>query len=111
MITVMRRLMFVERWQQRPLGGAFAVAVFVQLVLGRPASGMAAEVLKQSLIEIASPRSFQLGAHIAIANALGFFKAEGLDPTIHGTQSRADNIGSQGCSVHRLGARHSPAAA
>ena len=52
----------------------------------------AAENIEQPKIEIAAVRDPQLGAQVAIAEAFGYFKDEGLDATVHWNQSGADVI-------------------
>jgi len=47
---------------------------------------------EQPRIELAAVRDTQLGAQVAIAEALGLFKPEGLEVSIHWTQSGADII-------------------
>lgn len=52
----------------------------------------AADAIEQPKLEMAAVRDTQLGAQAAIADALGLFKKEGLDMTIHWTTSGADII-------------------
>lgn len=60
--------------------------------LPRAAAATAAEMPEEPKIEIAAVRDPQLGAQVAIAEEFGYFKDEGLDATVHWTQSAADVI-------------------
>jgi ABC-type nitrate/sulfonate/bicarbonate transport system substrate-binding protein len=48
--------------------------------------------VEQKSFELIGVRDPQLGAQLAIADQLGLFKAEGIEPTIRWTQSAADTL-------------------
>lgn len=73
-------------------GWAIGFLVAATWPLGLVSPAPAAEALEQTKIEMVSTRDPQLGAHIAISDALGLFKEQGLDVTVHWTQSGADII-------------------
>lgn len=74
--------------RRRMLGATAALAVPALL----PQGAKAAPPIEQPRIELASVRDTQLGAQVAVADALGLFKQQGLDVTVHWTQSGADII-------------------
>jgi ABC-type nitrate/sulfonate/bicarbonate transport system substrate-binding protein len=80
-----KRFSFPSAW----LTIGLVLAAAWHLVLPAPAT---AQPLEQTKIEIVSTRDPQLGAHIAISVELGLFKEQGLDVTVHWTQSGADII-------------------
>jgi ABC-type nitrate/sulfonate/bicarbonate transport system substrate-binding protein len=67
----------------------FAAAL---LVLAGTPFARAAEPVEQKDVDITVVRDPQLGGQMAIANYYGYFKDEGLNVTIHWTQSGADII-------------------
>ena len=66
------------------------VALFA--VLGGIASARAAETIEQKDVDLSAVRDPQIGAQVAIADFYGYFKDEGLNVTLHWTQSGADII-------------------
>jgi NitT/TauT family transport system substrate-binding protein len=68
-----------------------AAAMLVALTLTAP-TVRAADPLEQKDVDITVVRDPQLGAQMAIANHYDYFKDEGLNVTIHWTQSGADII-------------------
>lgn len=72
------------------LGGGLGLACLPRLATMNHAK--AAEPIEQREVEIAAVRDPQLGAQVAIAEAFGYFKDEGLDATVHWNQSGADVI-------------------
>ncbi len=64
------------------------------LAAGRvvPAARAADAAPEQARIELAAVRDTQLGAQVAVADALGLFGPQGLEVTVHWTQSGADII-------------------
>ena len=67
----------------------------LKLLLGGAASAcvgraFAADSLEQTAIQIGGVRDPQLGAQLAIAEKTGLFKAQGLDVTVHWTESATD---------------------
>lgn len=88
-MTVRRTL-----WERTGVGRVLA-AVLAATALGMSLGssvGMAAEAIEQRKVQLAAVRDTQLGAQVAIADALGFFKDEGLDMTVQWTTSGADII-------------------
>src|SRR5437868_5935326 len=75
-----------ERWRD------FAVVAVLACGALAPAPGRAADAIEQPVLELAAVRDPQLGAHVAIADALGYFKDEGLTLTVRWTQAGADII-------------------
>src|SRR5260370_16040108 len=71
-------------------GSSLDLALLPNLL--RATAAKAAEVLEEPKIEIAAVRDPQLGAQVAIAEAFGYLKDEGLDATVHWNQSGADVI-------------------
>ena len=71
-------------------GSSLGLAVLPKLL--RVIAAKAAEGLEEPKIEIAAVRDPQLGAQVAIAEEFGYFKDEGLDATVHWSQSGADVI-------------------
>jgi ABC-type nitrate/sulfonate/bicarbonate transport system substrate-binding protein len=71
-------------------GSSLGVALLPKLL--RATAAKAAEALEEPKVEIAAVRDPQLGAQVAIAEELGYFKDEGLDATVHWNQSGADVI-------------------
>ena len=69
---------------------AMAITLLV-LAAGMP-SARAADPIEQKDVDITVVRDPQLGGQMAIANHYGYFKDEGLNVTIHWTQSGADII-------------------
>ena len=86
----MTRSRTISRRRSMQLVGGGLGLVFLPLP-GAPTAN-AAGGLEQPQIEIAAVRDPQLGAQVAIAEALGYFKDEGLDATVHWNQSGADVI-------------------
>lgn len=74
----------------RPLVLAFAAICTAGALFGIQAR--AADAIEQKDIEIAAVRDPQLGAQVAIADAYGYFKDEGLNVTVRWNQSGADII-------------------
>ena len=66
-------------------------AALLALLAAAPAV-RAADAIEQKDVDITVVRDPQLGAQMAIANHYGYFKDEGLNVTIHWTQSGADVI-------------------
>ena len=71
---------------------AAAVAIPAAAAATMPAARAAEATPEQAAIELAAVRDTQLGAQVAVADALGLFKPQGLDVTVHWTQSGADII-------------------
>ena len=69
-----------------------AVAVLALGGVTSQARGAAGAAIEQPTLEIAAVRDPQLGAQVAIADALGYFKDEGLNVTVRWTQSGGDII-------------------
>jgi ABC-type nitrate/sulfonate/bicarbonate transport system substrate-binding protein len=67
------------------------VTALLVLAMSMP-SAQAADAVEQKDVDITVVRDPQLGAQMAIANHYGYFKDEGLNVTIHWTQSGADII-------------------
>ena len=72
-----------------PIGRRAMLGAAAGLLL--PAAGPAMPI-EQPRIELASVRDTQLGTQVAVADAFGLFKQQGLDVTVHWTQSGADII-------------------
>ncbi|MGI4941968.1 MAG: ABC transporter substrate-binding protein [Janthinobacterium lividum] len=70
------------------LGMASALAAGGVVPAGRAADAAP----EQAAIELAAVRDTQLGAQVAVADALSLFKPQGLEVTVHWTQSGADII-------------------
>ena len=78
--------MLTSRRTALTMASALAVSGIV------PATRAADAPPEQAAIEMAAVRDTQLGAQVAVADALGLFKPQGLDVTVHWTQSGADII-------------------
>ncbi len=63
----------------------------------------AADAIEQRDIEIAAVHDPQVGVQMAVADAKGLFKAEGLNVTLHWTQSGADMLTFLGSGSQYLG--------
>lgn len=84
-----------RRWQLlwgRSLRGIIAVVLTAIAAVAPAGVAAAAAGIEQPKIEIAAVRDPQLGAQVAIADAYGYFKDEGLEVTVRWTQSGADII-------------------
>lgn len=69
------------------------------VLLAAPWVARAAGKLESTTIEIAGVRDPQLGAQLAIADAYGYFKDEGLDANLHWNQSAADTLTTMASGV------------
>lgn len=70
---------------------AYAASLAALLMLASPNPlALAADPIEQPAFEIAAVRDPQLGSQIAIADAYGYFKDEGLTVTVRWNQSAAD---------------------
>jgi ABC-type nitrate/sulfonate/bicarbonate transport system substrate-binding protein len=68
------------------------LAAALLVVAAATPAAHAADAIEQKDVDITVVRDPQLGAQMAIANYYGYFKDEGLNVTIHWTQSGADII-------------------
>jgi NitT/TauT family transport system substrate-binding protein len=78
-----RKRMFWQTW--------IMIGAVIVLLSGNTCA-RAADAIEQKDVDITVVRDPQLGAQMAIANHYGYFKDEGLNVTIHWTQSGADVI-------------------
>lgn len=88
---MMNKMKFWDRTRSRRWFAAVLAAASLGSYLSS-SDGRAADGIEQPKVEMAAVRDTQLGAQVAIADALGFFKDEGLDMTVHWTTSGADII-------------------
>ncbi len=76
----------------RPTARAAVLAVLALGAIAQQTWAATGGPIEQATLEIAAVRDPQLGAQVAIADTLGYFKDEGLNVTVRWTQSGADII-------------------
>lgn len=78
---------------------AGTAALLAAPILATPHIARAAGKLETTAIEIAGVRDPQLGAQLAVADAYGYFKDEGLEVNLHWNQSAADTLTTMASGV------------